>query len=51
MCAVFRHLIEETPANVAQPSNEAQKPSTSKATKTKEKEKDKLTSEAGLKKM
>ncbi|XP_060770092.1 androglobin isoform X2 [Neoarius graeffei] len=43
---VFRHLIEETPANVAQPSNEAQKPSTSKATKTKEKEKDKLTSES-----
>ncbi|XP_034157735.2 androglobin [Pangasianodon hypophthalmus] len=48
---VFRHLIEDTPANVEQTSSEAQKLSTSKAAKTKEKEKekDKPTTKAGSK--
>lgn len=41
MCAVFKHLTEETPANVEQPSREAQKPTTPKAPKSKEKEKEK----------
>ncbi|XP_053543650.1 androglobin [Ictalurus punctatus] len=38
---VFKHLTEETPANVEQPSREAQKPTTPKAPKSKEKEKEK----------
>ncbi|KAK3506956.1 hypothetical protein QTP70_033148, partial [Hemibagrus guttatus] len=36
---VFRHLIEETPANVDQPRSASQKLTTSKAAKTKEKDK------------
>lgn len=52
MCPVFKHLTDESPASVEQSNIEAQKRSTSKATKEtktkeKEKDKDKPTSQAG----